>query len=387
MSSDPVNPYETPQPIARPRLQELLHESPLRFRFDLTRQDVSKALSSTGIRPDIRTAKIAVAVIAIPTCLILLLLLLRSIGPRSTFELDGFVFFPAAMFAAMFFSSYLLRRRLISFHSHMMGESSGWLDDQGLWVEQAHQVRYRNLDALVTSAAGKDYWLLAFDETRNQMEILPRRAFDDQGVLGLAIELIDQITPDTKTTTMDLRRLQMPTEDSRFEPGARQTAFSGKLFLGDLKGTRFMNSGKRAVAISWIPVILLLGIGVLWLQTLGEGFRSGWFLTVAVGLPAYVVAKVFLRLYRTKRASRDKETGESVLWCSRGWFDENGVVSMTISGETKTLWTHFQSFEVTDRAIALQSPSGGVWHLFGRDQFDDESWQNAVELVNEKLSR
>ncbi|TWT98454.1 hypothetical protein [Stieleria varia] len=377
MDPAPINPYQAPQPsVEVPTLERLLGSEPLRFEFTLTDQGIRRALRTTQIRPEIINLRGGCGFLAIVPLAFLTFALL--VGGTSLLMLG----FTIVIFSMSVFPTLYLMRTLVKAHQHITGPARGWIDATSLHIEQANQTRIMYFDALVSAKHSQDWWALSFEQTRSQMEFLPRSAFTDQGRLEDTITVVDQLMPDTKPQPVDLRRLELPTRPLEFTPGDNAILYSGKLYMEDLVNTEFMSINRRAAKISWFIVLLILIAAIVISVTLGDSFFTALTAVVYVSVFLLLIVRAYLKIRRAKKHSRDDTQDKQIVWCSRGWFDADGIVSSTISGESKTKWAHFTKAEVTDRVIALQSPSPRAWHLFGRDQFEnDEQWGNATDLV------
>ena len=109
------------------------------------------------------------------------------------------------------------------------------------------------MDSLVSSANSKHWWIVTFDETRTQLEVFLREGFPDQGLLSDTVAAIENTMPETKIQAMDLRRANMPQMESRFEAADNAIHFSGKLYLSDLEGFKFIRINRRFSCLLMVP--------------------------------------------------------------------------------------------------------------------------------------
>ncbi len=351
------------------------------FEAEVTERDLLEALGSKTFRRDLVRLRRFRWFVSIPLALVLALVGIQwargNAFPGVTLLL---VVFPIVLIAYAFGLHWWIRGKHAKLNHGMLGPIRGRIDRESLWIESDDQVRYRKMQFLVGAAVTRRQLVLGFDPSYSLFETIPKRAFSDLDTAELLARNLVDARPFSKIKQFDQRRSEPPTDEPRFQPGPGAVFYSGEVLIDDIVGTPLERARKKASYTVLLQTAVVLGITGFFVLAMGV---SSFFSIIAVT----VLTLIFLRTWvRVTSAPLSGQADEDVMFRSAGWFDNEGIVSLTSIGQAKLKWSLLESAVITDRVIAMRPRRGAVWYLIARRQYPEASqWNAACQWVREKL--
>lgn len=385
------NPYQAPQTDSfsappTPQPSDVI-AGRLQFEGTLTRQHHRDAVIKAGIRRDYQNTTRVMLWLAgafVVFAWILMLMSVDFVGTNLIRLVIASILFPVGVIVFCLNHRWLVGIQIPSYQL-TEGHIKGWIDRQGLWIETPSHASYCPLTQLVSSAATHDIWVLCFSKNVMFWQTIPMAAFADPSVArGVAADL-QRIRPPLNVQMDDERKREVPNQPCLFTPATDAVHFAGDFCMDRVRGTRFDRASKRLTRKTWGMLAWLLGSILVSLLALA-GFRS-LYLGIALLWVLLFAGNLLLRIWRARR--RSKRGGRSVAWHAKGWLDDEGYCAMTALGQSRSSWSFFRHFEITDQVIGLYPhASDACCCLIEREQFKDaEDWGRAIELVRQKMHR
>ncbi len=377
-----MNPYEPPQSELTlghaPILADLLEPNQrIEFSLELRREDLVRAFAEVKTRVDITTKRELGRLLLFLSAPFLLLGLLMS-----SWRLVGLLSLVTLVLCVIIvLGRWSIRRNLLALNLHRIGEIRGYIDKEYVCISHARQTRFVRIDCLVSSSQNDRYWVLCFDETQSQFDVIPFSAFANPLEAKVIADRLTQTKPICAPKVLDEQRVLLPSDPPMFPASESAIIYSGALLIADLEGTQLGTSLKKnflrtLVAMS---IFTLLIIGSI-LLVAGMNWFSMSFSMVCL---FFLIYKPFRMIFESRQVLHDDQ---KVVMQSKGWFDSTGQFAMSTTGQTKAKWSLFESFEINENVLMMKVQGANLWHLAARRQFlSDADWDAACKLVREKI--
>ena len=376
------NPFQSPANVEvgfqYDPLTDIVAKIPrLDFETNVSRRDLLNAITKTQFRPEFRRPEAWKRVVAILLLIgLIMLFLAMAVLPGSPVSAFWIALMLGVTLSIVWYSKNASLRQLITNNLRTLGRTSGFLEQDILYIQSQHRKTFRKLSSLVIASTNEERVVMCFDPMLNRFETLPFAAFADVKSAQLLARDLESARSQATATNKPSKPDAAPMSENFFQPSESAIFFAGPILNRDLAGSHLIRMIRTRIFKS-LAFVLLIFVAVPMAIMVAFGLTATTVSLLALAVALFVL--IFINLIAQGRRFRSPD--QTVL-TTRGWIEPIGLTTVSHDAQDASTWSAFKDCCFTENAILINWPDRLHCSIVTKNQLGDPNqWEAACEIV------